>query len=90
MFPNLYALVGLALLSSAQAQSSSSAYVQPTVPTGKPVPGNYTGALRPQIHFSPPQWFMVSEIPGTPRLCLVYFYNACSCVLIFREDLEGF
>ena len=25
---------------------------------GAPIPGNYTGALRPQIHFSPPQNFM--------------------------------
>ena len=60
MFFHLCALFMLALVSSGQAQTSSS-YVQPTVPTGTPVPGNYTGALRPQIHFSPPQWFMVSE-----------------------------
>ena len=25
---------------------------------GKVIPGNYTGALRPQIHFTPPQAFM--------------------------------
>lgn len=61
MFIYLCALFVLALVSSGRAQSSSSLYVQPTVPTGTPVPGNYTGALRPQIHFSPPQWFMVSE-----------------------------
>lgn len=28
------------------------------VPTNTPVPGDYTGALRPQIHFSPPADFM--------------------------------
>ncbi|PSR84252.1 glycosyl hydrolase [Coniella lustricola] len=33
-------------------------YVNPAVPTGTPVPGNYTGGLRPQVHFSPPQHFM--------------------------------
>ncbi|CAN8101228.1 unnamed protein product [Discula destructiva] len=33
-------------------------YVNPAVPTGVPVPGNYTGGLRPQVHFSPPQYFM--------------------------------
>ena len=35
-----------------------STYVNPAVPTGTPVPGNYTGGLRPQVHFSPPQGFM--------------------------------
>ena len=29
-----------------------------SVPTGAPVPGNYTGPLRPQGHFSPPAGFM--------------------------------
>ncbi|KAI9807026.1 MAG: hypothetical protein M1825_005743 [Sarcosagium campestre] len=29
-----------------------------STPTSKPIAGNYTGALRPQIHFSPPQKFM--------------------------------
>jgi beta-fructofuranosidase len=43
---------------SANAQSATSTYVEPTVPTGTPVVGNYTGALRPQIHFSPPTNFM--------------------------------
>lgn len=45
----------------ARAQSSSSSYVEPTVPTGTPIPGNYNGALRPQIHYSPPIDFMVSR-----------------------------
>ena len=41
-----------------KAQSSTSIYVEPSVPTGTPVVGNYTGPLRPQIHFSPPINFM--------------------------------
>ena len=45
----------------AQSQSSTSSYVEPTVPTGTPIPGDYTGALRPQIHYSPPIDFMVSR-----------------------------
>lgn len=35
-----------------------STYVNAAVPTGTPIPGNYTGVLRPQVHFSPPQHFM--------------------------------
>lgn len=45
----------------AQSQSSTSSYVEPTVPTGTPIPGDYTGPLRPQIHYSPPIDFMVSR-----------------------------
>ncbi|KAL9126152.1 MAG: hypothetical protein Q9217_004748 [Psora testacea] len=40
------------------AQSSASAYVEDGVPTGIPISGDYTGALRPQIHYSPPRGFM--------------------------------
>lgn len=64
-----YLLSGASLLISVLAQSSANGtnapevvgtptYVESTVPTGTPVPGNYTGSLRPQIHFSPPQNFM--------------------------------
>lgn len=45
-------------LAGAAASQGVSTYVNPAVPTGTPVPGNYTGGLRPQIHFSPPQHFM--------------------------------
>ncbi|TGO42431.1 hypothetical protein BHYA_0008g00210 [Botrytis hyacinthi] len=53
----------LAAVSSAQETSSTSAKFSTStsgssVPTDAPVPGDYTGALRPQIHFSPPQGFM--------------------------------
>ncbi|KAF2971345.1 hypothetical protein GQX73_g2200 [Xylaria multiplex] len=47
---------GALLAGSAVAQTST--FVNPAVPTHTPVPGNYTGALRPQVHFSPPQGFM--------------------------------
>ncbi|KAF2428609.1 hypothetical protein EJ08DRAFT_592159 [Tothia fuscella] len=33
-------------------------YVESSVPTGTPIAGNYTGSLRPQIHYSPPTNFM--------------------------------
>lgn len=34
------------------------AYINPDVPTGTPVFGNYDGRYRPQVHFSPPKHFM--------------------------------
>ncbi|KAI9874493.1 MAG: hypothetical protein M1830_009684, partial [Pleopsidium flavum] len=51
-------IAGAALAASARAQNATASYVESTVPTGVPIAGNYTGALRPQIHFSPPQYFM--------------------------------
>lgn len=44
--------------STPQARNSTASYVESTVPTGTPIAGNYSGPLRPQIHFSPPQHFM--------------------------------
>jgi beta-fructofuranosidase len=38
--------------------SAPSPTSESNVPTGTPVPGNYTGAYRPQVHFSPPAGFM--------------------------------
>ncbi|KAB2578218.1 Invertase precursor [Lasiodiplodia theobromae] len=52
------AAAATALVAGTNAQSSTSVYVQPDVPTGTPIPGDYSGALRPQVHFSPPQKFM--------------------------------
>ncbi|KAL8839709.1 MAG: hypothetical protein Q9176_004316 [Flavoplaca citrina] len=53
------AFAGLGLLTvSVRAQNATSQYVDPSVPTGTPVSGDYTGALRPQIHYSPPTGFM--------------------------------
>ncbi|THV55873.1 hypothetical protein BGAL_0002g00280 [Botrytis galanthina] len=53
----------LAAVTSAQETSSTSATLSiltsdSSVPTDAPLPGDYTGALRPQIHYSPPQNFM--------------------------------
>ena len=58
-------LLLLAASHTAIAQSSASAYVQDGVPTDAPIPGDYTGALRPQMHYSPPKGFMVSLM----RMC---------------------
>ncbi|MCJ1352849.1 MAG: hypothetical protein MMC33_002833 [Icmadophila ericetorum] len=53
LFPNtVFPLI--CLLGQARSQSSTVPYV----PTGTPVAGDYSGPLRPQIHFSPPQFFM--------------------------------
>jgi beta-fructofuranosidase len=43
---------------SSAVQSPTSTYSQSNVPTGTPIPGDYDGAYRPQVHFSPPQGFM--------------------------------
>ena len=60
MFKVLLAFVFAAV--AAAASNSSAPTATPIfdngVPTNAPVPGNYAGALRPQIHFSPPQNFM--------------------------------
>ncbi|KAF7879417.1 hypothetical protein EAF04_000613 [Stromatinia cepivora] len=50
----LTSLAGTLLVAVSNAASS----VPTAVPTDAPIPGNYTGALRPQIHYSPPQNFM--------------------------------
>lgn len=48
-----------ALLAATSASGQGvSTFVNPAVPTGVPIPGNYTGDLRPQVHYSPPQHFM--------------------------------
>ena len=57
-----------ALISSIQAQNASSTYIEPEIPTGTPIPGDYSGPLRPQIHFSPPRDFMVSDANDPARL----------------------
>jgi len=48
----------ISLLAALAVAQDVSTYVNPAVPTGTPIPGNYTGNLRPQVHFSPPQHFM--------------------------------
>ena len=60
MISQLLLTAAFALLAVVRSQSSTASYVEPGVPTGVPVAGNYTGALRPQIHYSPPKGFMAS------------------------------
>lgn len=50
MLPKLLSLLAL-LLASSTAQTLNTK-------SGSPIPGNYNGPLRPQVHFSPPQGFM--------------------------------
>ncbi|KAI0407439.1 glycosyl hydrolase [Xylaria palmicola] len=54
---SLSGLTGISFFAVGIAAQTST-YVNPAVPTGTPVPGAYTGPLRPQVHFSPPQGFM--------------------------------
>lgn len=50
---------GLLLWSAGwSAADSTTTFVNPDVSTGAPFTGNYTGQYRPQVHFSPPQFFM--------------------------------
>ncbi|KAK6823616.1 beta-fructofuranosidase [Apiospora arundinis] len=49
LFPRSLLLSVAALTGCSAAQA---------VPTGTPLPGNYTGPLRPQVHYSPPTGFM--------------------------------
>jgi beta-fructofuranosidase len=51
-------LSSLLCLGSVFAQDASTTSSS-AVPTGTPVAGDYGGALRPQVHFSPPKGFMV-------------------------------
>ncbi|KAJ8123796.1 hypothetical protein ONZ43_g333 [Nemania bipapillata] len=78
-------LVSAALLAvSTTAQTTT--YVNPAVPTGTPVPGKYNGALRPQVHFSPPKGFMndpngmFKDAHGTWHL--YYQYNPTGVVAV--------
>lgn len=51
-------VAGLSVLASAAAQQNTTASSTSPFPRDEPIPGNYTGGLRPQVHFSPPQGFM--------------------------------
>ncbi|KAI9741035.1 MAG: hypothetical protein M1834_002746 [Cirrosporium novae-zelandiae] len=86
MFIFLSAWVFALLASRTQAQSSTSTstYVESDVPTGTPVPGNYTGELRPQVHYSPPTSFMNDPngmfVDANGTYHLYYQYNPTSNV----------
>jgi len=51
-------IASFSLLASAQQTGNFSPTATSPFPANAPVPGNYTGGLRPQVHFSPPQGFM--------------------------------
>ena len=74
LFLSVVAAGAFAIVVQAQSSETKALYVQPSVPTGIPVAGNYTGALRPQIHYSPPQFFMVSR-RWDPSLALLLFLH---------------
>lgn len=71
MFSALLLLAVSSIFSSTEAQNATETYVESAVPTGTPIPGDYTGALRPQIHFSPPKYFMVSQ----SNICYFIWYE---------------
>ncbi|KZV74497.1 glycoside hydrolase family 32 protein [Peniophora sp. CONT] len=52
-FSRILPILGF-LLGSAYTQDTATSIVR----RDAPIPGNYSGALRPQVHFSPPQHFM--------------------------------
>jgi len=82
--------LGLAFAALAVAQNSSTALVPSTtafdagVPTDAPVPGDYSGKWRPQIHFSPPINFMNDPngcfLDGNGTWHLYYQYNPTATV----------
>ncbi|MCJ1257247.1 hypothetical protein MMC24_005072, partial [Lignoscripta atroalba] len=58
---------------------STLSQVEPNSSRGTPIPGDYSGSLRPQIHFSPPQGFMNDPnglfLDGEGTYHLYYQYN---------------
>ncbi|KAI5923960.1 glycosyl hydrolase [Camillea tinctor] len=56
MFTNT--LIGAVAVAAVNVAAQGTSATTPAVPTGTPIPGDYTGPLRPQVHFSPPQGFM--------------------------------
>lgn len=59
--------------------SSSATYSESGVPTNTPIVGSYDGALRPQVHYSPPKGFMNDPngmfIDSNGTYHLYYQYN---------------
>jgi sucrose-6-phosphate hydrolase SacC (GH32 family) len=68
---------------SSSASSTTSAF-DSDVPTDAPIPGDYTGALRPQIHYSPPQNFM-NDPNGLFRDADGLWHIYYQCMFLFTE-----
>jgi len=92
----IISLLSSAFTASAQTggTNQTDVYVGPGVIPGVPVAGNYTGGLRPQIHFSPPKNFM-----NDPNGCFVdangtwHLYYQCkqpSEICLDRMVLTGY
>jgi hypothetical protein len=56
-FTFLFAIAAAAASTNSSIPSPTSTAFNSGVPTDAPIPGDYTGALRPQVHFSPPKNF---------------------------------
>lgn len=61
-----FILAAFAVAQNSTIQSSTSVAFDAGVPTNAPVAGDYNGAWRPQIHFSPPKDFI-----NDPNGCFV-------------------
>ncbi|KAK3393274.1 glycosyl hydrolase [Podospora didyma] len=83
MFP-LPSLACLACCASLGAGRDVKTFVNPAVPIDVPIPGNYTGDLRPQVHYSPPQGFMNDPngmfVDANGTWHLYYQYNPTAVV----------
>lgn len=85
-------LTATIFLARTLAQSSPTSYVEPTVPTGVPITGNYGGQYRPQIHFSPPKGFMNDPngmFVDASGLYHLYYQCSVSCFDDMPRSLIG-
>lgn len=80
------ALVAAQGTSTNASMSTTTSIFNQDVPTGTPVAGDYAGALRPQVHFSPPKGFM-----NDPNGCFVdangTWHLYYQCMLLSSNDL---
>lgn len=74
----------LAQNNSTPTPAPSATFADPYVPTGVPIAGDYNGQYRPQVHFSPPQYFMNDPngmfVDNNGTWHLYYQYNPTALV----------